>query len=362
MNLRIPGPTPLPPAVRQAMVEAIPGHRSKAFEQLLADVTRQLKPIFGTEGDVLVLTGSGTGGLEAAAANVLSPGDTVLSVTIGSFGERFAEDAEAFGAAVTRLDFPRGQAADPDAVAAKLQATPGATALLLTHCETSTGVVNDLAGIIAAARRVQPSLTVVVDAVSSLAGMPMRADEWGCDVVVTASQKALMAPAGLALVAVTPRGWEAVERAKMPRYYWDFRRARKFAARSQTPYTPAINALQGLQAGLSLIMAEGLEAVYARHARLAKQVRDGLRELGFRLVADERVASPTITAAWVPEGLSANALVSLLEDRYQVYLTGGHAKDKTIRIAHMGWVSEDDINRALAAIAVATRELQGGGA
>lgn len=359
MNVRIPGPTPIPPAVKEAMAVEIPGHRSKEFEQLLAETMAMLKPIFGTVGEVLVLTGSGSGGLEAAVVNLLSPGQPALFVAIGTFGERWAKIADAYGAEVVRLDFPPGSVAPPEAVADALRADPRLSALFLTHSETSTGALNDVAAIAAAARAVRPEVAIAVDAVSSAGAIRLEIDAWGLDVVVTASQKALMGPPGLALVAVAPRGWAAIEQAKLPRYYWDLRRARKDAAKNQTPFTPAVQDLLGLRAGLGLLQAEGLESSFARHAQLGRLARQGLRELGFAPLAAEAEASPTVTAALVPEDLSGSALLKRLEAD-QVYLTAGQAKDRTIRIAHMGYVSEREVAEALAALGAAAAEQRGG--
>ncbi|GAB4404099.1 MAG: alanine--glyoxylate aminotransferase family protein [Anaerolineales bacterium] len=360
MNLRVPGPTPLPPAVRKAMAEPMIGHRGSEFQRLMAEIRSPLRAAFGTAGDVLVLTASGTGGLEAAVVNTLSPGDKVVAVSVGVFGRRFAAIAEAFGAQVTLVEFPPGQPADAGAVEAALQAVPDAKALLLTHNETSTGVVNDVPTLVRAARGVSPDVLVLVDGVSSVGAMPMRADEWGCDVVVAASQKGLMGPPGLALISVSPRGWAAVEQARMPRFYWDLREARRWADRNETPFTPAVGALRGLHAGLCLLMAEGLDAAFARHRRLARMARRGLARLGFRLVAEEACASPSVTAAWVPDGVSAGPLIRVLAERYKVVLTQGHEPDRTIRVAHMGWVDEADIHGALAAVESALADVKEG--
>jgi len=358
VNLRVPGPTPLPPGVYEALAEPMISHRGGEFRRLMAEIQPPLREVFGTGGDVLVLTASGTGGLEAAIVNVLSPGDEVLAVSVGVFGERFASIARAFGARVTMAEFPMGQPADAREVAAALAATHGAKALLLTHNETSTGVANDVEAIAAAARRVSPDILILVDGVSSVGAMPMRADAWGCDVVITASQKALMAPPGLALLAVGPRAWRAMEQARMPRAYWDLREARRWAERGETPFTPAVSAMQGLRAGLKALMAEGLEAAFARHRRLAEMTRRGLAQLGFRPVARDESASPTVTAAWVPEDVSGEALLRVLEERYGVVLALGHVKDRTIRLAHMGWVHEADIREALEALAAAVADVR----
>jgi len=360
MNLRVPGPTPLPPAVMEAMAQPMIGHRTDDFRRLMWDVQEPLQAVFGTAGDVLVLTASGTGGLEAAITNLLSPGDRVVAACIGTFGERFADIAHAFGACVRRLDFPGGEAADPQKMADALRSEPLAKAVLLTHNETMTGVANDVRTLIGAAREVRPDVCVIVDGVSSVGSMPMLADAWGCDAVVTASQKGLMAPPGMALVALSERAWSVVEESRSPRFYWDLRQARRLAQKGETPFTPAVSALQGLRAGLHLLMDEGLEAVFERHRRLARLTREGFGALGFRLVSDERHASPTVTAAWVPEGVSADALLDCMRARHGVIAAPGHVKDRTIRVAHMGWVSDDDMRCALNAVGASLRELRGG--
>ncbi|MGB9593427.1 MAG: pyridoxal-phosphate-dependent aminotransferase family protein, partial [Anaerolineae bacterium] len=217
-----------------------------------------------------------------------------------------------------------------------------------------------VAAIVAAARQVSPDILVLVDGVSSVGAMPMRADEWSCDVVITASQKALMAPPGLALLAVGPRAWRAMEQAHMPRAYWDLREARRWAERGETPFTPAVSAMQGLRAGLNALMAEGLEAAFARHMRLAQMTRHGLAQLGFRPLARDDCASPTVTAAWVPDDVSGEALLRVLEERYRVVLAPGPVKERTIRLAHMGWVHEADIRGALEAVEAAAADVRRG--
>lgn len=359
MNLRVPGPTPLPRAVCKAMARPMIGHRSSEFRDLMAEIQPCLRAVFGVGEDVIVLTASGTGGLEAAVVNTLSPGDEVVAVSVGVFGRRFAAVAAAFGARVTLVEFPPGQRADARTVGAALAAAPGAKALLLTHSETSTGVANDVPAIVRMARQVSPDILVLVDGVSSVGAMPLEADAWGCDVVVAASQKALMGPPGLALISLSRRGLAAVEQARMPRFYWDLREARRWATRGETPFTPAIGAIRGLHAGLRMLIEEGLDAAFARHRELARMARQGLARLGFRPVAAEECASPSVTAAWVPEGVSADLLIRVLDERYDVVLATGHEPDRTIRLAHMGWVHEVDIREALAAVESALADVRG---
>ena len=355
MNLRIPGPTPLPLEVRRALAGEMIDHRGFEFEELLHEVTALLRRFYQTEGDVLVLTASGTGGLEAALVNVLSPGDSVLAVSTGHFGERFAATAKAYGATVHLLEFPWGQALDPAQVQRALDRYPDCVALLTTHNETSTGVLNDLQEVAKLLRsRGNQRPLWLVDAVSSLGAVELPMDEWGCDLVVTASQKAWMAPPGLAFVGVSRRAWEAMPNARCPRFYFDLRSAAAFAARGQTPFTPAVSVLFALRAALRLMDAEGLRAIAERHVRLAKQTRSGLESMGMRLFAQEADASPTVTAAFVPEGTTAGAIKQRVSAMGVQIATGqGAYKDKIIRVAHLGYCCEADVEAALAAIAAA---------
>lgn len=356
-NLRIPGPTPVPPRVLAAMAKPMINHRSAAFQALLADVTSGLRYVFGVKGDILIFPGSGTGGLEAALVNTLSPGDRVLATPMGHFGERFTVCAADFGADVIRMNIPWGEAADPKAIEAQLKADPTIKAVLVTHNETSTGVANDVEAIAQVVR--QTPAILIVDAVSSLAALPLPADEWGVDVVVTASQKALMVPPGLALVSINQRGWEANRRARMPRHYWDFAAAKKSQDKGETPYTPAVSLLYALSEALSMIQAEGLPAVYARHHAVGEAIRKGIRALGLSILADAAHASDTVTAVRLPEGIAAKPLLALLEEEYGLILAGAQGKfdGKVVRIGHLGWVDVPDAERALAALGMGLRQL-----
>lgn len=351
MNLRTPGPTPLPDAVRQAQARDMVNHRGPEFTALMRESVQYLKELFCTEHDLLVLTGSGTGGLEAAAVNTFSPGDKVLSVTIGYFGDRFAKIAEAFGAQVQRLSFPWGQAADPEQIRAALAADPDLRAVMVTHNDTSTGVTNDVEAI---ARVVKGAgRLLLVDAVSSIGSIPLHTDAWGCDIVVTASQKSWMTPPGLAMVSVSPAAWEANSRARMPRFYWDFAAHKKQMEVGHTPWTPAVSVIYGLNEALKLMHAEGLEAIFARHRRLGELVRGRLRELGLRLLADEAHASNTVTAFLAPEGISNKKVLRRLRDEHDVVLAGGQGKleETLLRIGHMGYVDVPQVTAALDALA-----------
>lgn len=353
MQLRIPGPTPCPEEVLQAMARQMINHRGKEFAELIHQITIKLKGFFQTEGDVFVLTGAGTGGMEAAIVNTLSPGDKVLSVSIGVFGDRFADIAEKFGAEVIRLSFEWGQAADPKAVRQALEKDPAIKAVLITHNETSTGVTNDLASLSAVVKEFDKLL--LVDAISSLSSIDLPTDAWQCDVVITGSQKGWMIPPGLAMVSVSQKAWEAHAQARMPRFYWDFSKAKSFLEKAQTPWTPAVSNFYALLVALELMEKEGLPNIFARHARLGKAAREGAKSFGLSLFADESVASNTVTAVKVPEGVDGKKLVQILREEQGVVLAGGQQRldGKVFRIGHLGWVNEADIQEVIAALKIA---------
>ncbi len=343
-NLRIPGPTSLPDPVREAGGRQMINHRGPEFSEMLRRIAARLQPFFGTTGDVLLLTASGTGGLEAAIVNLLSPGDRVLSICIGAFGERFAAIASTYGADVTRHDVEWGQAMEPDALRALLRADNAYTAVLITHNETSTGVTNPLRELAAIVHEEAPDALVIVDAISGLGAVPFEMDGWGLDVVVTGSQKTWMAAPGVSMIALSERAWKASEGARMPRFYFDLAAAREFAVKGQTPATPAVAVLFQLDVALGMLTDEGLDAVFARHAAVAAATRAGLEALGFRLAADPRYASNTVTCAWLPEGVEWKPLDAALVERGLVVAGGqGKLSGKTLRVGHLGDVSIEAI-------------------
>jgi aspartate aminotransferase-like enzyme len=351
-QLRIPGPTPCPNEVLQVMSRQMINHRGPQFGQILTDVTAKLKQLFQTKSDVFLLTGSGTGGLEATIVNTLSPGDKVLSVSIGVFGERFGAIAEKFGAEVVPLRFEWGTAADADAVRRALKAEPKIKAVLVTHNETSTGVTNDLASISSIVKEFDKLL--LVDAISSLGSINLPVDEWHCDVTVTGSQKGWMVPPGLAMVSVSQEAWQAHQRAKMPRFYWDFAKAKDYLEKTpaQTPWTPVIPVFFALQVALDMMLKEGLANVFARHARVGKAARDGAKSLGLSLFAEESHASDTVTSVAATNGLETKKMLKILREEHQVILSGGQQKldGKIFRIGHLGWVTESDIKVVISAL------------
>ena len=351
-KLRIPGPTPLPNEVLQAMSKQMINHRGDEFEKILNEITANLKQLFQTKNEVYLLTGSGTGGLEAAIVNTLSPGDKVLSVSIGVFGERFASIAEQFGAEVTPLRSEWGKATDVDAVRKALQAEPKIKAVLFTHNETSTGVTNDLAAISSVVKEFDKLL--LVDAISSLGSIALPVDDWHLDVAVTGSQKGWMAPPGLAMVSVSQEAWQAHSKAKMPRFYWDFGKAKSYFERGQTPWTPSVPAVYALAVSLEMMLKEGLPNIIARHTRVGQATRDGIKSLGLSLFAEESHASNTVTAVAASNGLDTKKLVKIMREEHQVILAGGQLdlSGKIFRIGHLGWVNEKDIEEVISALRV----------
>ena len=351
-KLRIPGPTPCPSDVLQVMTRQMINHRGEEFEQILNGVTDKLKQLFQTKNDVFLLTASGTGGLEAAIVNTLSPGDKVLSVSNGVFSERFAAIAGEFGAEVTPLRFEWGKAVDTDAVRQALQAEPKIKAVLVTHNETSTGVTNDLALISSLVKEFDKLL--LVDAISSLGSINLPVDDWHCDVTVTGSQKGWMVPPGLAMVSVSQEAWQAHSNARMPRFYWDFAQAKSYLERGQTPWTPAITPVFALSVSLEMMLREGLANITARHARVGKATREGIKRLGLSLFAEESHASNTVTAVAASDGLDTKKMLQILREEHEIVLGGGQQRlaGKIFRIGHLGWVTEDDIETVISALEV----------
>jgi len=358
MELRIPGPTPVPPEVLQAGAQPMINHRGQEFAELIRRITARMKTMFMTKSDLFLLTGSGTGALEASVVNMLSPGDKVLSVIIGEFGERYAEIAKVFGANVVPLNYEYGMPADPDDIRKALRADSGFKAVMVTHNETSTGVTNDIKTIFQVVQEF--GLLLLVDSVSGIGSLRYPVDEWGGDVVSTGSQKGWMAPPGIAMVSISEKGWEAHKSAKMPRAYWDFTAAKKYLERDQTPWTPALSVLFALDKGLEILEKEGLENVQARHARVAGIVRDGARALGLKLlVKDERYASNTVTAIWPPDGVDANQLVKAVRVESDIELAGGQGPltGKIFRVGHLGWVSEKDAQNVIDSLRIVLPKL-----
>jgi len=350
-NLRIPGPTGLPSAVREAGSRQMINHRGPEFSAMFGRIESRLKGWFGTRNDIVLLTAAGTGALEAAIVNTLSPGDRVLAVSIGAFGDRFAKIATAYGADVTKLAVDWGRAAEPALLREALGRDAGYRAILLTHNETSTGVTNPIPDLAAVARELAPDALLLVDGISGLGAVPFAQDAWGLDIVVSGSQKSWMAAPGVSFASVSERAWAAAETARMPRFYFDLAQHRPGIAAGSTPWTPAVAVLFQLDAALELMEQEGAEAVFARHAACAAATRAGLTALGFELFADQRYASNTVTAVKVPEGLDWKAFNGELRKR-RLVLAGGQGKLQGLifRVGHLGSVTLDEILGAVGVI------------
>jgi aspartate aminotransferase-like enzyme len=357
-NLRIPGPTSLPDVVREAGAHQMVNHRGPEFAVLQNSIIARLKTFYRTEHDVLIVTAAGTGGLESAIVSFLSPGDRVLAITIGAFGDRFAKIATVYGADVTKVSFHWGKAADVTRVREALTAGGPWKAVLLTQNETSTAVTNPIGELAAVVKEVAPDALLLVDAISGLGAVPFETDAWGLDVVVSGSQKAWMVAPGLSFVAVSPRAWEAAATAKMPKFYFDLAAHKTSAEAGQTPWTPAVAVMFQLDAALTLMEQEGLDAIWARHAAVGAAVRAGLTALGFRLLADPAFASDTVTGAWIPEDLDWKTFNGKLR-KYGLAVAGGQGalKGKIFRIGHLGHVTVPNILNAMAVLEQAMIEM-----
>jgi aspartate aminotransferase-like enzyme len=293
--------------------------------------------------------------MEAAVVNCFSPGDEVLVITMGDYGDRFAKISETFGLHVTRLEVPRGQAANPDEVAIQLGRLPDVRGVLLTQNETSTGVMNDVRTLSHAIRAQRSDVLILVDAVTSIPCVEMSMDEWELDVVLTASQRGWLAPDGLAMIGVSERAWAATEQAKLPRAYWDFRTARTWLEKGQHPFTPPVTVYFGLEAALEILRAEGRAAIIARHHRMGDLARSRARAMGLTLVAELSHASNTVTTIRLPEGIEAPVLLEALREREHSVIVGESLgqedlPDKIIRIWHLGYIQESDIAACMDAI------------
>ncbi|MDI3547593.1 MAG: hypothetical protein PWR10_1245 [Halanaerobiales bacterium] len=349
--IMLPGPTAIPPEGLEAQSRQMIGHREEAFSKLLVRVTENLKKVFFTENDLLIFPASGTGGLEIAIVNSFSPGDKVLSVTNGVFGQRFREIAKAYGVNVIELDFPWGEPCDYDKIENFLGKYQDIKAVLFTHNETSTGVQNDLQRMGEIIK--EHDALLIVDAVSSLGGLPLYTDKWGVDMVITSSQKALMTPPGLALVAVSPQAWRQIEQSTLPKFYWDLLKAKKYYEESrQTPYTPAVSLLYALDQALKLILKEGIENVFKRHRVLTRALRRGMEKLGIKPFVPWEIASYTVSSFYQPEGIDFKDFKDHLVKKYKLHFAGGQGrlKDKIFRIGHMGYVNQEMILKTVESI------------
>jgi aspartate aminotransferase-like enzyme len=352
-----PGPTPVPPEVLEAMSRPIIHHRSSDFRTILGRSLERLHEIYRTEGDVLLYTSSGTGGMESAVSNLTQPGDRVVVVSAGHFGERWVNIAKRFGCAVEELRYEWGEAPAAEDLARRLQELGGAKVVFTTHSETSTGVVADVQSLAAAAK--EAGSLVVVDAVSSLGAVPLETDAWGLDAVISGSQKALMTPPGLATVSVSADAWRAVDGDGQSRYYFDWTQTREKQERFDPSFTPAVSIVVGLDVALGMLLDEGLEQAFERHARLGRACRAGAKAMGLELFSPDDDRSAVVTAIRAPEGIDSGELVQTLRDRQGIVLAPGQGvlKGKIFRIGHIGYYDVFDITTALAGVELVLSEL-----
>jgi serine---pyruvate transaminase len=354
--LMTPGPTPVPPEVLEAMARPVVHHRGPDFRAIYERCLGRLGEVFRTDGDVLLYATSGTGVMDSAVVNLCSAGERRLVVTAGYFGERWCQIAAAYGREVETLAYEWGEVPQADDLAARLRELGGVDSVFLTHSETSTGVVCDLPALVRAAK--DAGALAVVDAVSSLGAVPLETDAWEVDVVCSGSQKALMTPPGLGLVSVSGAAWERSARGSLPRFFLDWERTRDAQARLDVAFTPAVSLVAALDVALGLLLAEGLEAAFARHVRLGRACREGIKAMGLELFSPDDDGSAVVTAVRAPEGIDSGDLVLELRDRFGVTLAPGQGplKGKVFRIGHIGYYDVFDVTTALAAVELALAE------
>jgi len=340
--LLTPGPTPLPPQVCEALGRPIIHHRTPQFQAILKEVNEGLKYVFQTTGDCFILTSSGTGAMECAVVNLLSPLDAALIVQAGKFGERWTEICKAYGINTEVIDVEWGKAVSPEEIEKRLKANPRIKAVFTTLCETSTGVTHDIESI---GRVVKGTDAVLaVDAISGLGAIDLKTDAWSVDVCISGSQKGLMLPPGLAFISVSKKAWAKINDSKCPKYYFDLKAAKKALDKTDTPFTPAITLVIALNDALRMMRQDGLENIFVRHRKMADATRAAMKALGLELFAPT-AASDVVTAVMVPQGIDGEKLVKTMRDTYGVTIAGGQAelKGKVFRIAHMGFIEEFDI-------------------
>lgn len=355
--LRIPGPSPIPPSVQRAMTQPMIGHRGAETSEMIRRIKPELKKVFGTKQDVMIITGSGTSGLETAAVNVAAEGDEVLVLVSGSFGDRFAKICEEYKMKTHRIEVEWGEEIVVEDVANFLKENKQIKAVFMTHCETSTGILNPIAELSKTVQENSDAL-VIVDGVSCVGGVEAEMDAWGVDIFVTGSQKAMMLPAGLAFIAVSDKAWEVIEENEQSRFYLDLRRYRDNLDKDTTPFTPALSLIFGLEQSLKLMLEEGLENVYARHTLMKNMTRAAIKALNIPLLTEDDVASATVTAV-KPDNFDPEALRKSVKTNFNLSLAGGqaHLKGKIFRIGHMGYCTPGDVLQYLGIIELGLRDI-----
>jgi aspartate aminotransferase-like enzyme len=357
--LMIPGPTPVPEKVLLAMAQHPIGHRSSDFSKVIAEINEGLKWLHQTKNEVLSLTVSGTGAMEAGIINFLNPGDRVLVGVNGKFGDRWAKMCEVFGLNTTKITAEWGQSLDTEEFRTYLEEDTNKEikAVIVTHSETSTGVLNDLETISKLVKAHGTALSIV-DAVTSLGAYNIPIDEWGLDVVGSGSQKGYMIPPGLGFISVSDKAWQAYENCKFPRFYLDLGKYKKANEKASSPFTPPVNLMYGLQTALQMMQREGLDSIFSRHLRLTKATREAMKALGLKLFAADNCASTAVTAV-TPSPLDAEEIRKVMKNKYDIALAGGqdHLKGQIFRIGHLGFVSDRDMLTAIACLEATLNEL-----
>lgn len=352
--LLLPGPTPIPERVRSAMDRPMINHRGSEFKDIYEEVLENVKKVYRTNANITIYPSSGTGGLEAAVVNFISPGEKVLAVSIGVFGDRFADIASRFGALVEKIDVPWGQGIEPDRIKEIIEKDTAheIKAVLITHNETSTGAYNDVKAV-KEAMGDHPAL-IIIDSVSGLAAVDLRMDEWNLDVVVSGSQKAFMIPPGLSFMAFSEKALEKHRRNRNTSYYWDIDFGIEYKKKGQTPFTPPVALFFGLQEALRMMMEEGIDNILRRHIKYRDLVRASIEEMGLKLLTEERFASPAVTSVVSPDNIGANEIRRFMLEEFNIVIAGGQKNldNKIFRIGHLGYVRELDLVSVLTALEI----------
>ncbi len=359
VNLRIPGPTPLPPQVIASLNKQVISHRGKGYEIIHQNIVANLQYFFQTKNPIYILTASGTGGLETGVVNFFSPGDEVIYFTCGEFGNRWSEIGRRYGLKINQVKFTEGTGVDEKIVRQTLKKTKKLAGVFVTHNETGTGVLNDLFAIAPIVKNHPSKPLLLVDSVSALGAVDLPMDRLKIDVLITASQKAWMASPGVAMVAVSKEAWSRHLLSKIPRYYFDLSLYEKFAQKNQTPATPAVSVLYSLEKALTLMKKQGKESIFKKHLALRDYFRQQLKNIGLKLVVEDKNASPTVTSIWPPGHVDEASWRKLLREKYQTVIAGGMGglKSKIVRVAHMGYVSKKDLDQVVAAFKKSLKEI-----
>lgn len=357
-HLRIPGPTPISPEVQRAMNQPILGHRSQAFSEIFKETCEKAKYLFQTQQDIFIVSATGTGALEMAVANIVEPNDKVLVIVTGVFGERFVKINKAFNAKVITAEYNLGEVANPEEIKDILHQNPDIKAVFVTHCESSTAIVNPIEKIAEVVK--ESNALLVVDSVSGLAGMDLQMDAWGIDIVITASQKALGVAPGLTLISVSKKAWKIIETHKGPKFYWDLLSYKKSMDKDTTPFTGPVSLVFGLSKSLDKVINEGLEHSFQRHTLIRNMLRAAVKALQLDLfIEDSQNASCTVTAIKGNKSIDVEQLRKILREDYKVSIAGGQQtlKGKIFRIGHMGYIHPLDILTTITALEMTLKQM-----